>query len=129
MPDDPAPVILDTPEQRKAFLKETRAPEGFYILSAQEIFAIERGSSKLQGVVRNWQVLAQATFGVNTPEEALEVVKRQNVHRQGIFDDRMRYRNALVNIMNKCKVGGAFPHLPSWTIARNAINNVKEEGT
>jgi hypothetical protein len=129
MPDLPTPVVLNTPEQRMAFLKEHGVPEGFYIVSGQELFAIDQGTSKLRAQIRNWQVLAQAIFGVTTAEEALEVAKRQKAHRQGIMDDRMRFRETLVKILQISKEERGNPEFDLvWKLASNAINNAKPEG-
>lgn len=128
MDDTSNPLIppLNTPAERMDFMKKAGVPEGFYLVSMQELAAIDQGTGKLHAEIRNWRVLSQAVFGVSDAEAALEVVKRQKTHRQGIADDRLRFREALMRIVSyrpKEDEGVASFVAAMKDIARKAINN------
>lgn len=111
---------LGKPEQRMDFLQANGIRHHF-LVSGPELAAIQQGTSQLNGEIRNWRVLAQALFGVSSAEEALAIAQTQKKHRQGIFDDRQRYRNALLEVMKRTKADNP----EAWQIAFNAINPPK----
>lgn len=118
------PVDLTTPVQRMEFLKKHGVAEGFYLCSGQELLKIQEGTSKLNGEIQQWRSFSQVVFGVNSPESALTQAQMQKKHRQGIFDDRLRYRNALMEILIRSKKmmpDGDTAELGE--LARKAINN------
>lgn len=110
-------IRFANPENRIAFLKE-HGVEHHFLVARSELAAIQQGTGQLNAQIRNWRVLSQALFGVSSPEEALEFAKAQKKHREGIMNDRMRYRNALLEVMKRIKADNP----EAWQIAFNAIN-------
>lgn len=108
------------PDTRIAFLKEHNI-EHHFLISGPEMTMIQSGTSQLHGEIRNWRTLSQALFGVANPEEALEFAKTQKRHRDAIMDDRLRYRNALLEVMKRIKADNP----EAWEIAFKAINPPK----